>query len=315
MVYKHYTTRPMYRINVAARQAGISTQLLRAWERRYGFISPRRTDAGYRVYTDDDVGVLRGAKLLVDEGRSISEVARLPRAQLRQAGDRFAATAGRPGGAPLPTAKAPGSFLTPAIAAMVGFDAARLESLLLHATGMGALSSTAICDGVLVPLLREIGERWEKGSLEVAAEHFGSGIVRRHLQVMLQDEARRNAGGPAVICACPEGELHEGGLLSFALHAATRGWLPVYLGANTPPGEITATADHVQASAIALSVTVASNRALRRTHIDRFAAWKNQRPGRVVWIGGSAALPHIDELASAGIEYREDSQGLERPRG
>ena len=305
----------MYRINVAARQAGISTQLLRAWERRYGFISPQRTDAGYRVYTDDDVGVLRGAKVLVDEGRSISEVARLPREQLRQAGDRLAAPAGLPGGTPLAASKAPGSFLASAIAAIVAFDAARLESLLLHATGLGALSSTAICDGVLLPLLREIGERWEKGSLEVAAEHFGSAIVRRHLHVLLQDEARRNAGGPAVVCACPEGELHEGGLLSFALHAATQGWLPVYLGANTPPGEITAAADHAQATAIALSMTVRSKRALRRALIERLATWKNKRPGRIVWIGGRAASPHIDELASAGIEYREDSQGLERPRG
>ena len=75
----------MYRIHVAARCAGISTQLVRAWERRYRLLTPKRTEAGYRVYSDDDVALLRGAKALVDQGRSISEVARLARDELRRA--------------------------------------------------------------------------------------------------------------------------------------------------------------------------------------------------------------------------------------
>ena len=75
----------MYRINVAARSAGVTTQLLRAWERRYGLTASARSESGYRLYTDDDVAVLRGAKALVDQGRSISEVAKLPREQLRLA--------------------------------------------------------------------------------------------------------------------------------------------------------------------------------------------------------------------------------------
>src|SRR5512147_1293992 len=82
-------TDTVYRINVAARSAGVSSQLLRAWERRYRLTAPTRTASGYRLYSDDDVAVLRGAKALVDQGRSISDVARLPREQLRAAAERW----------------------------------------------------------------------------------------------------------------------------------------------------------------------------------------------------------------------------------
>jgi DNA-binding transcriptional MerR regulator/methylmalonyl-CoA mutase cobalamin-binding subunit len=287
----------MYRIHVVARQAGISTQLVRAWERRYGLLTPVRTDTGYRVYSDDDVTLLRGAKALVDQGRSISDVARLPREQLRQAAGRVA----DPG--PAAGSAASESFLDAALTAIVAYDATRLDSLIFHATGMGALSSTDICDSVLLPLLAAIGERWEAGSLDISAEHFGSSIVRRHLHVLLQDEARRNQGGPVIVCACPAGNWHEGGLLSFALHAATQGWAPVYLGANTPVDEVVSAAEHKQASAIAMSLTAPCKRAERRNLLDRLAAWRSKRPGRIVWIGGSEAAAHAEELASAGLEY------------
>ena len=285
----------MYRINVVARQAGISTQLVRAWERRYGLLTPKRTDAGYRVYSDDDIVLLRGAKAMVDQGRSISEVSRLPREHLRRAAGSQPETP--------PGMATSASYLEAALAAVAAFDAARLEGLIVHATGMGLMSNTAICDDVLVPLLSAIGDRWEQGKLDVAAEHFGSSIVRRHLHVLLQDETRRNQGGPIIVCACPEGNWHEGGLLAFALHAAAQGWAPVYLGANTPVEEVVSAADNKQASAIAMSLGVPCKRAERRNLVDRLAAWRSKRPGRIVWIGGAEAAAHADELALAGIDY------------
>jgi methanogenic corrinoid protein MtbC1 len=286
----------MYRINVAARQAGISTQLVRAWERRYGLLTPKRTAAGYRVYSDDDVALLRGAKALVDQGRSISEVSRLPRADLRRAAGPLAEAAS-------PSTATSASFLEAALDAIAAFDAARLEGLIVHATGMGLLSNTAICDSVLLPLLGAIGDRWEQGKLDVAAEHFGSSIVRRHLHVLLRDEARRNQAGPIIVCACPEGNWHEGGLLSFALHAAAQGWAPVYLGANTPVEVAVSAAEHKQAVAIAMSLSAPCKRAERRNLVDRLAAWRSKRPGRIVWIGGAEAAAHAEELASAGLDY------------
>jgi len=109
-----------------------------------------------------------------------------------------------------------------------------------------------ICERVLLPLLREIGDRWEKKRLSVAAEHFGSAIVRGRLQSLLSSESRRRYNATKVVCACPEGELHEGGLLAFAVHAAGAGFEVIYLGAGTPVDEILSTAEAVQARAVIL---------------------------------------------------------------
>ncbi len=291
----------MYRIQVAAQKAGVSTQLVRAWERRYGLLAPDRTESGYRLYSDDDVSVLRGAKVLVDEGRSISEVAKLSHDELRRAASRQPVAKLQ-----LPTE----SWQQAALAAVATYDGVTLERLILNATGMGTLPSTDICDGVLVPLLVAVGERWEQGSLDVAAEHFGSAIVRRHMQALFESEARRNAGAPIVVCACPEGELHEGGLLAFAIHAAASGWAVVYLGPNTPTADLVASADKTRATAIALSMTSPRQPAERRKLMERLSGWKRKGGGRSVWIGGRAAEPHAKEIADSGLGFLPDASRL-----
>lgn len=291
----------MYRIQVAAQRAGVSTQLVRAWERRYGLLAPDRTKSGYRLYSDDDVAILRGAKVLVDEGRSISEVARLSHDELRRAAVRQ----------PTATLELPTeSWQQAALAAVATFDGAALERLVLNATSMGALPSADICDRVLLPLLVAIGERWEQGSLDVAAEHFGSAIIRRHLQALLENEARRNAGAPVVVCACPEGDLHEGGLLAVALHAAASGWATVYLGPNTPTGDLIATADRTHAAAIALSMTAPRQAAERRKLMERLSAWKRRGDGRQVWVGGRSAVAHAQEIVAAELAFVPDAVSL-----
>ena len=58
----------MYTISEAADRAGVSVELLRAWERRYGIVEPDRTAAGYRLYDEAAIGRVRAMRGLVDEG-------------------------------------------------------------------------------------------------------------------------------------------------------------------------------------------------------------------------------------------------------
>ena len=67
-----------HRSGVAARLAGVPVETLRVWERRYGISSPQRSPRGQRLYSDEDVRRLTLIKMLVDQGHSISAVARLP---------------------------------------------------------------------------------------------------------------------------------------------------------------------------------------------------------------------------------------------
>jgi methanogenic corrinoid protein MtbC1 len=267
---------------------------LRAWERRYGLTAPARTAAGYRLYSDDDVAVLRGAKALVDGGQSISDVARRPRDELRRAGAQ----------APVSALVGPGmadGFVAAAVAAVRELDGTRLENLILHATAMGTLSSLDTCDRVLLPLLVAIGSQWEKRELSIAAEHFGTAIVRRHLHTLVQSETRGNADAPAIVCACPEGDQHEGGLLAFALHAAVSGWNVLYLGPNVPVADVVAAAAERRAGAIALSLSRPPPPRSRRRLLQALAAWRGESAERRVWLGGRGASQHAAYYRAAGF--------------
>jgi len=295
------------RIRNVAASAGVSTQLLRVWERRYGLVSPVRTDSGYRVYSEEDVLILRGAKNLVDQGMSIAEVARLPRQRLIDAGEEKTPEPQRT------LLSVPESvderYPESAIRAIARLDGEALERVLYVAMGMGALSSREICEQVLIPLLELIGVRWENGELSVAAEHFGSSLIRNKLVGLLSGTTRAQAGAPVIVCACPPGEQHEGALLSFSVHAAALGMSVVFLGANTPLDQIVHAAELRGASAIAVSITRDTDESLRRETARSLADWKNAGVGRRVLVGGRAAFTNRQSFTSEGLKVAENAVG------
>ena len=58
----------MYTIKHASEVTGVGVATLRAWERRYGIVTPQRTEAGYRLYDDEAVRALSVMNALVVEG-------------------------------------------------------------------------------------------------------------------------------------------------------------------------------------------------------------------------------------------------------
>jgi MerR family transcriptional regulator, light-induced transcriptional regulator len=317
----------VYRIRHAAKLAGINPALLRAWERRYHLVQPSRTPSGYRVYSGEDIELLRAAARLVAAGHSISEVARLSRDQLvrRPPGDDadlradLPAWTGESGGdgdraASPPRAGAIEDLAGPlaeALAAVAGFDRDRFEAALFPLSTGAGLGPVAFCERVLLPLLRAIGDAWERGDLSVAAEHFGSALCRAQILQYLVFLAR-GAGGPRVVCAWLENELHEGGLMAFAVHAAAAHWQVIYLGAHTPLAQTLATTRRIQAAMVALSLT-SSRRAAEVEGIARqIEEARRERPALRVVVGGRAALQHHQALTRAGAEVAE-SIAIELP--
>ena len=67
------------RIGELARRSGVSTDLLRAWERRYGLLDPTRTAGGYRLYSAADEARVRAMQGHLAQGLSAAEAARLAR--------------------------------------------------------------------------------------------------------------------------------------------------------------------------------------------------------------------------------------------
>src|SRR5512143_1122569 len=71
-----------YPLRTVSATTGLSPDLIRAWERRYGVVSPRRGARGARLYSSADVAHLRLLARVVGAGRAIGDVAGLDRTQL-----------------------------------------------------------------------------------------------------------------------------------------------------------------------------------------------------------------------------------------
>ena len=140
-------------------------------------------------------------------------------------------------------------------AAVEEFDAESadlaLDALLWDVPLSGAVTS------VVLPFLRELGDRWEDGRLSVGHEHFASNLVRRRLDALTPRHALepRPARGPVVLLACPPGERHDMVLLCVALMLGERGVRVRFLGADTPVPSLVAAARTTAADAVVLAAT------------------------------------------------------------
>ena len=239
-------TQPRYRIGTVARMTGISTHALRKWQVRYGAVTPARSDAGSRLYSEADVNRLRLMKKLVDYGHSIGDVAARSSEELDRllAGHRSQPTPSEPS---VETETLVDRYLT----ALGAMDVDAAERLLSQAA-LG-LEPRAFVMDVLAPLLQQVGERWFAGELCVAHEHASSAMVRNHLGALLRlFPAAPNAR--VAVCTTPQGELHEFGALLAAIMMAMQGWRALYLGPNLPAHEIVQAARMSGTEAVLLSV-------------------------------------------------------------
>jgi methylmalonyl-CoA mutase cobalamin-binding subunit len=156
-------------------------------------------------------------------------------------------------------------------------------------------------DTVLMPLLREMGQR-----LDIAREHLASALIRQRLRALLLAEDSR-PGGPRVLLACPERDMHEGGVLALGLHLKRRGWQVTLLGADTPAEALRGACVQVNPDVVALSC-------VRRREPDELrqvlqSAVEACAPAMVV-VGGPGAREHLKVIFSAGAQYAESTEEL-----
>jgi MerR family transcriptional regulator, light-induced transcriptional regulator len=203
------------RIGELSRRSGVSPELLRAWERRYGLLQPTRSDGGLRLYTEADLERVRTMQRHLADGVAAAEAARLAANE-----DAAAAEA----------AFSPDAAREALAAAFAAFDEPGAQSILDSLFAATTLD-TAL-SAVLMPYLHELGDRWESGEASVAEEHFASGILRGRLLGLARGWAR--GVGPRALLACVPDEQHDLGLIAFGLALRARGWAVAYLGPDTP---------------------------------------------------------------------------------
>jgi len=269
----------MYTIKQAARRSGVNVELLRAWERRYGIVSPERTDSGYRLYDDAAIGRLRAMRSLVDAGWSA-----------RQAAERVATASAEEIGELAPGSSAETDTVPPIAATTRAFveaaariDAAAIERALDDIFAAGSFER--VVEDRLFPALHAVGDAWSAGEVDVAGEHAASAAVARRLS-MAFEAAGTPAQGAPILVGLPPGVRHELAALAFATAARRAGLPAVYLGPDVPVASWTEAVRRTEARAIAFGVVMEHDvsaadevvRAVREIH-----------PDLVIAVGGSAS--------------------------
>ena len=203
------------RIGELARRTGVSAELLRAWERRYGLLRPERSSGGYRLYSAEDersVGTMTGA---LGRGISAAEAAKLALG----------------GAVEQPSAGA-------LVEALVDFDDVGAHAALDRL--LSSLTLESVLRDSVLPALRDLGERWQRGEITIGQEHFASNLLRGRMLGLARGWDR--GSGRRALLACPAGEQHDLSLIVFGLALREHGWRITYLGADTPLATIDQTA-------------------------------------------------------------------------
>ncbi|HEX7667460.1 MAG TPA: MerR family transcriptional regulator [Polyangiaceae bacterium] len=282
----------LYRIAVAARMTGVSEHTLRVWERRYGTLASHRSDAGYRLYTSDDVDRIQRLRRLTEAGHAIGDIAKLSIADLK----KLARAAAPPTVVDrVVSSEARRRFMT----AVDAFDL--VEAARVMATARLAFSPLELVSEVIAPLLAELGQRWiDDPGNAIAQEHAATVVLRDELMRLLVSSQQR-PDGPRVAIAAPEAELHEFGALIAAVIAAAAGAHVLYLGPNLPARDLATAAKKHRADVVLLSVVSLGEKRMK----PYLQILRDSLGAKIpIWVGGAAAKPsnlegvvHIDSLA------------------
>lgn len=251
-------------ITVAAERSGLSQDVLRVWERRYGAVRPGRGPGGQRVYTDADVARLRLLHAVTRAGRSISSVASLATSELeRLAAEDAAAREPEPETGAQPDVKLVVDQCLELARALATHE---LDVELRRALARFGL--VAFLDGVAAPLLRRLGDEWHRGQLSPAQEHHATSV----LQDVILETVRRfapSANAPRIVVSTLPGERHALGAAMVAATAAAEGWRVTYLGADLPVDDIALAAQRAAANVLALSIVYVDERRSTARELDR----------------------------------------------
>lgn len=245
-----FSDEPIYNMKAVEQQTGISAATLRAWERRYALVEPRRTASGYRLYSDRDVALLRWVRHQMHEGLTISRVVAMLEA-MRHHDDAIWIDMENTPPASHSDAPAPPSSLVMALCqALIALDDDRADEIMEQAFALYTLPTVYV--ELITPTLVEIGEAWHRGEIFISTEHFATTYLRGRLLSLLQAYPNRH-DMPMIMVGCAPNERHEVGALIFAVMLRQHGYNVIYLGQDVPVEDIIETALQERPAMVCLS--------------------------------------------------------------
>jgi len=271
----------LFPIRTVSAATGVNPITLRAWERRYNLIVPKRTPKGHRLYTKDDIENINRITSLLNQGIAISQVKPL------LIEDQTPHT----GSAGVISEDIWSKYKDMMLEAINNFDENRLDNIYNDALSLYPVD--IISSRLINPLLQLLGEQWKDSETGIAEEHFFSVYLRNKLGSRIQHTSQRTTG-PKLLIACLPGEQHETGILLFSLAALNHGYRTLILGPNLPLDQIPAVLKKRSCDAIVLSGYSRPAKGLFQKQLPELL----NQVSVPVFIGGALAERYHDEIES-----------------
>lgn len=285
---QHGGETPLYPIREVSRLTGVNSVTLRAWERRYGLIQPRRTPKGHRLYAREDIERVEQILQWLNRGVPVSQVRELidhpgisePEAPPPDPGDWPAQR-------------------TRLINAVETMDHSRLEALYNQSL---ALYPVTTCVAELwAPALRELEERWDGRLGDELQRHTLESFLRTRIGMRLY-HGNAYAGGPTLLAMPLPDDPGTLWLLLAALLAGDRGLRIQLLDVAPPLGELPLAVERLGASGVLLAGSHAGRTDLIRRQLPRLAELLEVPLG----LCGPVSRIREAELDGSGVEALGD---------
>jgi DNA-binding transcriptional MerR regulator/methylmalonyl-CoA mutase cobalamin-binding subunit len=285
-----FSDSPLFNTKAVVRQTGVPAPTLRAWERRYGVLTPHRGENDYRLYSERDMATIAWLRERVANGLTISQAIAL----LRSLEPRRSPHRTRP--SEPPSASAPAAA-TPADAGRlslgdIGADLLRNIIALDESAAANAIAQAfaiysveEVCVALLQPTLVRLGDLWREGGVTVVTEHFATTLIRGRLESLFHSVPAPD-DAPLTLVGCAPGELHELGALMLALFLRRCGVRVAYLGQSVESTSLLTTIEATRPACLLLSATMRSSAESLVEVGQRLAALGRRRP--IFYVGGLA---------------------------
>lgn len=298
-----------FSIAAVERDTGLSKDVLRVWERRYGFPMPQRDGNGERLYPVEQVNRLRLIKRLMDQGHRPGKLLTLPQAQLAELAPRRptanavnSSNAGNAGNAEFAESTAGALSNEESLAELLALlklhDAASYQQALQQRLARQGLQR--FVQDTVAPMTQRVGEAWEDGSFEVFEEHLFTELTKRVLRQAISALPGGKRSPRILLTSVPE-EQHVLGLLMAEGLFALEGAECIPLGTQMPLVEIGRAAQAHQVDIVALSFSTA----FPQRQIGGLLRQLRQElaPEIALWVGGGgiarvAAMENVTLLAT-----------------
>lgn len=287
------------RIHRVAKLTGLSKDVIRVWERRFGLLKPIRGANRYRNYSDEDVALLRFLKEQLDAGGSIGELAKLGREELL---GRARASAPRISFVDNTFSR----LLRELLSTLNPFNRVTFEKRLNGAVAVVPFEEAL--HGILLPLQEQVGQLWHEAQIDVAIEHYVTKQIQQKIFSAMNQLPVAEFGAKVVV-ACPPGEEHDIAALTVAYRCRIRGCRVYYLGANVPVASLTNLCGKVEPDLTIISFPLALSDDQASELVQALA--DEVSPVSKLAVGGHGAIAMRHLFMKSNIQIVEDFADLD----